>query len=183
MNASRRLWLVLLCIFYQLTAVAQQTNPLFLKVPSTETGISFNNKLPETPDLNIITYEYFYNGGGVAAGDFNNDGLVDLFYTSNIQPNRLYLNKGNWKFEDITRSSGAGGRRGWKTGTTIADVNGDGYLDIYVCYSGDLDSTMRANQLLIINKWSIPMLAIDYMKTKMENLLMYLETLVSYLTL
>ena len=151
MNASRRLWLVLLCIFYQLTAVAQQTNPLFLKVPSTETGISFNNKLPETPDLNIITYEYFYNGGGVAAGDFNNDGLVDLFYTSNIQPNRLYLNKGNWKFEDITRSSGAGGRRGWKTGTTIADVNGDGYLDIYVCYSGDLDSTMRANQLLINN--------------------------------
>ena len=143
-----------LLLFILLTGTigaTQAQQPLFRKVPSAETGVTFNNKLPETSALNIITYEYFYNGGGVAAGDFNNDGQIDLFFTSNIQPNRLYQNMGNWVFQDITRSSGAGGRRGWKTGTTVADVNGDGFLDIYVCYSGDLDSNMRANQLLINN--------------------------------
>lgn len=130
---------------------AGQTPHLFTKQPSSQTGILFRNMLPETAELNIITYEYFFNGGGVAAGDFNNDGLIDLFFTSNIMPNKLYLNKGNWTFEDITRTSGAGGRRGWKTGASVADVNGDGLLDIYVCYSGNTDSSFRANQMLINN--------------------------------
>jgi len=143
--------LILLHLSFCSLVVYSQPAKVFAKVPSSETGVSFQNKLVETPELNIITYEYYYNGGGVAAGDFNNDGLTDLFFTANLQPNRLYINKGNWKFQDITRPSGAGGRRGWKTGATIADVNGDGFLDIYVCYSGDDDSVYRANQLLINN--------------------------------
>jgi hypothetical protein len=128
-----------------------QDKPVFSKIPGSETGILFNNKVLESPELNIITYEYFFNGGGVVAGDFNNDGLIDLFFTANLLPNKLYINQGNWKFTDVTRSSGAGGRRGWKTGASVADVNGDGFLDIYVCYSGEIDSVRRQNQLLINN--------------------------------
>jgi hypothetical protein len=128
-----------------------QTTPLFTSLPSSRTGISFQNKLVESAGQNIITYEYFYNGGGVGAGDFNNDGLIDLYFTSNQQPNKLYLNKGNWQFEDITKKAGVAGRPGWKTGVSVADVNGDGFLDIYVCYSGDLEEPYRANQLFINN--------------------------------
>jgi hypothetical protein len=128
-----------------------QPLPLFTTIPSYHTGINFQNKLVETAAQNIVTYEYFYNGGGVAAGDFNNDGLIDLYFTSNQQPNKLYLNKGNLTFEDITRSAGVAGRTGWKTGVSVADVNGDGLLDIYVCYSGDVVSSKRANQLFINN--------------------------------
>ncbi len=124
---------------------------LFTTLSAAESGITFENTLPETPEANIITYEYFYNGGGVAAGDFNNDGLVDLYFTANLAENKLFLNLGNFKFKDITKSSGAGGKRGWKTGVSVADVNGDGFLDIYVCYSGDVDPQHRHNQLFINN--------------------------------
>jgi hypothetical protein len=124
---------------------------LFEKLPSATTGVTFNNLLKETADLNIITYEYFYNGGGVAAGDFNNDGLIDLYFTGNIVPNKLFLNKDGFKFQDITRQANAGGKRGWKTGVSVADVNGDGWLDIYLCFSGDVDRDKRKNQLLINN--------------------------------
>ena len=125
--------------------------PLFKSLPADSTGISFQNRIVESPGVNIITYEYFYNGGGVGTGDFNNDGLTDIYLTGNMSPNKLYLNKGNFRFEDITKSAGVAGRVGWKTGVSVADVNGDGLLDIYVCYSGDLDSTQRANQLFINN--------------------------------
>ncbi|MDI9336797.1 MAG: VCBS repeat-containing protein [Alphaproteobacteria bacterium] len=124
---------------------------LFTKIPSDSSNLKFINTIPEDPNLNIITYEYYYNGGGVAAADFNNDGLIDLYFTANWLPNRLFINKGNFKFEDITIASGTGGRPGWKTGVSVADVNGDGWTDIYVCYSGDLDSNLRANQLYINN--------------------------------
>ena len=124
---------------------------MFTTLSAAESGITFENTLPETPEANIITYEYFYNGGGVAAGDFNNDGLVDLYFTANLAENKLFLNLGNFKFKDITKSSGAGGKRGWKTGVSVADVNGDGFLDIYVCYSGDVDPQHRHNQLFINN--------------------------------
>jgi enediyne biosynthesis protein E4 len=126
-----------------------QPQPLFTPVPSSHSNITFSNQLKETIDNNIITYEYFYNGGGVAAGDINNDGLIDLFFTSNTGDCKLYLNKGNFVFEDITRQAGVEGHAGWKTGVTMADVNGDGLLDIYVCYSGDVDSNSRRNQLFI----------------------------------
>ena len=124
---------------------------LFSELSASSTGITFQNKLIETLQLNVTNYHHFYNGGGVAAGDFNNDGLIDIYLTANQQPNKLYLNKGNFKFEDITKKAGVAGRQGWKTGVSVADVNGDGLLDIYVCYSGDDVAEKRANQLFINN--------------------------------
>lgn len=128
-----------------------QAQPLFQALPPSQTGIAFENALPETPERNIITYEYFYNGGGVGAGDFNNDGLTDLYFTSNMGSNKLYLNKGGFQFEDITKKAGVAGSKGWTTGVSVADVNGDGWLDIYVCYSGDTPPEKRRNQLFINN--------------------------------
>ncbi|MBX5439420.1 MAG: VCBS repeat-containing protein [Thermoflavifilum sp.] len=109
---------------------------------------------------NILEYEYFYNGGGVAIGDVNNDGLPDIYFTANQGPDKLYLNEGHMHFKDITREAGVEGRPGgWKTGVTMVDVNGDGLLDIYVCYSGNVDGKLRENQLFInqgIDKNGIP---------------------------
>ncbi|MEO6961329.1 MAG: VCBS repeat-containing protein [Puia sp.] len=126
--------------------------PLFqLKSPK-DTHIKFGNDLRESEDRNVLGYEYFYNGGGVAVGDINNDGLEDIFFTSNMGENKLYLNLGHLQFKDITLEAckGLEGRKGgWKTGVTMADVNGDGLLDIYVCYSGKVDSNLRRNQLFI----------------------------------
>ena len=133
-------------------AYAQKPVPtLFKPLSANESGINFANILKESPGLNIITYEYFYNGGGVGLADFNNDGLVDIYFSANMQTARLYLNKGNLRFEDITSKAGVGGKRGWKTGVSIADVNGDGLLDIYVCYSGPLEEEQRKNELYINN--------------------------------
>ncbi len=123
---------------------------LFTLLPPERTGIAFANTLTEGPNTNVLMYEYFYNGGGVAAGDLNGDGLDDLYFTANMAPNRLYLNKGNLQFADISEASGAAGREGpWKTGVTFADVNGDGRLDVYLCYSGNLRPEKRTNQLFI----------------------------------
>jgi enediyne biosynthesis protein E4 len=147
----KRLSLINWLFFISPSLVFSQPVKLFSLQKSEQTGITFNNLLIESPELNIITYEYFYNGGGVAAGDFNNDGLTDLYFTANILPNKLYINKGNFKFYDITKSARVEGKRGWKTGVSVADVNGDGLLDIYVCYSGDLPAEKRKNQLFINN--------------------------------
>ena len=143
----------LLLLFFTASLVFAQNPlpPLFKSVPNSETGINFANMLKESPDLNIIAYEYFYNGGGVGLGDFNNDGLIDIYFSGNMQPAKLYLNKGNFKFEDITSKAGVGAKKGWKTGVSIADVNGDGFLDIYLCYSGPVDRKNRANELYINN--------------------------------
>jgi hypothetical protein len=125
----------------------------FVELNPKDTHIEFKNELTESKEENIITYEYFYNGGGVAAADFNNDGLVDLFFTSNQKSNHLYLNQGNFKFKDITKEAGVSGRKNaWTTGVSIADVNADGYLDIYVCYSGDRSEAQRRNELYINQK-------------------------------
>ncbi|AMR34632.1 RNA-binding protein [Mucilaginibacter sp. PAMC 26640] len=134
------------------TGVFAQQSPLFKLLPATQTGISFRNDLTEDEKLNVLSYEYLYNGGGVAVGDINNDGLPDVFFTSNMGANKLYLNLGNLKFKDITVQASpalAGRKGGWKTGVTMADVNGDGLLDIYICYSGLGDNEIRRNQLFI----------------------------------
>src|SRR5688572_23697866 len=103
----------------------------FTKLETGDTNIEFANKLTETIDN--FNYDYLYNGAGVAAGDVNNDGLVDLYFAGNMVPNKLYLNEGDFSFDDVTETAGVAGKEGWKTGVSMADVNGDGWLDIYVC--------------------------------------------------
>ncbi len=126
-----------------------QSLKLFEEVPSKKSGIDFKNTITENEDHNALTYENLYNGGGVAVGDINNDGLEDIFFISNMGYNRLYLNLGDFKFKDITESSGVAGRSGWKSGVTMVDINGDGLLDIYVCYSGKESPEKRRNELFI----------------------------------
>ena len=130
-----------------------KNNPakLFTLLPSTETGINFANDVQYTEELNAYTFRNFYNGGGVGIGDINNDGLPDIFFCGNLKSNKLYLNKGNFKFEDITDKAGLNSEGVWSTGVTFADVNGDGLLDIYVCKSGDFKSKNRSNALYINN--------------------------------
>src|SRR6266571_2488495 len=122
---------------------------LFELLPPERTGVTFTNRLPDDTAFNILTYMYFYDGGGVAVGDVNNDGLPDLYFTSNVGPNRLYLNKGDYRFEDVTERAGVADSDGWKTGVTMADVNGDGYVDIYVSAVDFL--TMHGHNVLYIN--------------------------------
>jgi hypothetical protein len=115
-----------------------------------KTGIDFANTLTETEDVNVLSYEYFYNGGGIAVGDFNQDSLPDLYFTGNMVPNALYLNQGGLQFKAITETAGVAGRKdGWNTGTTLVDINNDGLLDIYLCYSGDKAPELRRNELYI----------------------------------
>jgi hypothetical protein len=123
---------------------------LFQLVEPDSSGLHFTNQIQETAQANILTYQYFYNGGGVAVGDLNNDGFEDLYFTSNQGQNKLFLNQGNLKFRDITLATGTGGRdQAWSTGAVIVDINADGLKDIYVCFSGDLPQETRRNQLFV----------------------------------
>ena len=122
---------------------------LFDLLPASETGIHFNNQVKDSKDFNIFKYRNFYNGAGVAIGDINNDGRPDIFFTSNQHENELYLNKGNWKFEEVAAQSGLTSTHKWHTGVTMVDINGDGWLDIYVCNSGEYEGDNRANELYI----------------------------------
>ena len=135
----------------------KHTDTLFEKTDPAQTGVAFTNQLTETEQENILAFEYFYNGAGVATGDLNNDGKPDLYFTGNQVDNKLFINKTEagqpLKFTDVTAQAGVAGRAGgWKTGVTLADVNADGWLDIYVCYSGMRPDSLRRNQLFINNK-------------------------------
>jgi len=131
------------------TAVTQ--TKVFDLMDASQTGIDFANNLDYDNDFNVYRYRNFYNGGGVAIGDINNDGLVDIYFTANQEANRLYLNQGNFKFKDITEEAGVAGTRPWSTGVSMVDINADGYLDIYVCNSGDLKGENKQNELFINN--------------------------------
>ena len=132
--------------------IDQNTNfKLFTKLSSEATGVGFKNPIREDNHVNYIAYEYLYNGGGIATVDVNNDGLLDLFFTANMSPNRLYINKGDLKFEDITKTAGVNAGGDWCTGVTVADVNNDGFMDIYVCRSGWFKEDAPKKNLLFIN--------------------------------
>ncbi|MRX40270.1 hypothetical protein GJU43_13365 [Flavobacterium sp. LC2016-23] len=144
-------------VFFSLTGLLLLVNcskesdeKIFTTLDRSDTGINFSNNLKENDSLNYFTYNYIYLGGGVATGDINNDGLEDIFFTGNQVSNKLYLNKGNLKFEDITQKAGVGGDRRWYSGVTMADVNGDGFLDIYCCVGGKFGP--KNNQLYINNR-------------------------------
>lgn len=130
--------------------VPPASDPIFRQLSSDSSGITFSNPLEEDLNLNVLMYEYLYNGGGVAVGDLNQDGLDDLYFSANVGQNQLYLNEGNLKFKDITQASGATGRPGpWKTGVVLVDINGDSKLDIYLCHSGALMPEKRKNELFV----------------------------------
>ena len=134
-----------------LLAACEQENRVFEVLPAEQVGIEFSNDLTETDDFNILDYLYFYNGGGVAVGDINGDGLPDIYLSGNQVKNKLYLNKGNMQFEDITDKAGVAGRSDWQTGAVMGDVNGDGLLDIYVCAVVGLKGMDGSNELYINN--------------------------------
>lgn len=138
-------------IFLSIYSSCKKKETLFTQLTPDATGIDFVNEINDTDSLNILDYIYFYNGGGAATGDINNDGLIDIYFTSNQGSNKLYLNKGNFHFEDITEKAGVKGTDSWKTGVTMADVNGDGLLDIYVCVVGKFMNFKGRNQLFINN--------------------------------
>jgi len=140
--------IILLSIFIS----CKKKNTLFTSLPSSKTNIDFTNKLENNDALGILNYIYYYNGGGVSTGDINNDGLPDIFFTANSHGNnKLYLNKGNFEFEDVTEKAGVQGTADWSSGVTMADVNGDGLLDIYVCAVANMHGLTGKNQLFINN--------------------------------
>lgn len=145
MNNKLLYILVLVCAL----GCKQNKGELFVKRSANDTGITFENTLTETKDLSILDYLYFYNGGGVAIGDINNDSLPDIYFSGNQVKNKLYLNKGNLQFEDITENAGVAGNSSWNTGAIMGDVNGDGLLDIYVCAVVGLNGFNGYNELFI----------------------------------
>src|SRR5688572_18316641 len=149
----------LILMFSVFMNCSHEKEPLFRLVPPEESGIDFINTVEEKDTINILTVQYMYHGGAVAIGDFNNDSLSDIFFSGNMVSNRLYLNRGGMKFDDVTEQSGILGTEKWNTGVALADVNEDGWMDIYVCASIHDDSTKRANTLYInkgVDKNGIP---------------------------
>lgn len=146
MKSFNYIGIFLLLILY---SCSNKENTLFQLRTQNETGIEFNNLIVETDSFNILTDEYIFNGGGVAVGDFNDDGLPDLFFTGNQVPNKLFLNEGKFKFKDVSTVAGIGAKERWSTGVTVVDINGDGLLDVYVCAAMFKESEKRANMLFV----------------------------------
>ena len=147
------LTIALCCMVMMLVSSCEEkTNTLFKIQDNRSIGMAFENTLEFSNEFNVYTYRNFYNGGGVAIGDINNDGWADVYLTANQKPNQLFLNKGDFTFENISESAGIGGNRAWSTGVTMVDINADGYLDIYVCNSGDVSGDSKQNELFINQK-------------------------------
>jgi hypothetical protein len=137
----------------------EMEQPLFVTLDKSKTGLDFANKLTATNEFNVFKYMYFYNGAGVGAGDFNNDGLIDLFFSANQQQNKLFLNSGELRFNDVSDRAKIPNDSSWSTGVSVIDINNDGLLDIYVCRVGKFETLNGHNQLLIcqgIDKDGIP---------------------------
>lgn len=151
--SNRFVYLPLIILFFSNCSKENTENKdaLFSKLDGTQTGINFLNEVKNGADMNIFKYRNFYNGGGVAIGDINNDGLSDVYFTSNLGTNKLFLNKGNFKFEDISKKAGIEGTKTWSTGVVLVDINADGLLDIYVCNAGNNMGEQQKNELFINN--------------------------------
>jgi len=141
---------IVCCLFFLLLS-CNNNDALFVTVSSNKTQIKFQNNLTSTTDLNILNYLYYYNGAGVAAADFNNDGLVDLYFTGNQTADKLYLNSGQLRFKDVTDKAQINNALPWTTGITTVDINNDGFLDIYICKVGKHNSIIGKN-LLYLNQ-------------------------------
>lgn len=151
-SSCLRFFLLLLTVVAVASCKPKKDNTLFVEVPSTESKITFSNKLENKKMLNILYYLYYYNGGGVAIGDINNDGLDDIYFTANSKGhNKLYLNKGNFQFEDITEKAGVAGNSDWCSGVSMADVNNDGLMDLYVSTISNKYGLQGHNELYINN--------------------------------
>ena len=149
-NGGRPL-ITFVSLFVMLITSCHRSNTLFNSLSSSKTGIDFTNTLETRKAFGILYYLYYYNGGGVATGDINNDGLPDIYFTANSKGhNKLYLNRGNFEFEDITEKAGVAGTSDWCSGVTMADINGDGYLDIYVC-AVNIEGKLKSRNELFIN--------------------------------
>ena len=152
MRKNLAIWIVIVGGFlFSCQSEIQPSGKLFTLLPATYTGISFENTLEWTKEFNIYTYRNFYNGGGVALADVNNDSLLDIYFCGNMKSGRLYLNKGNFQFEDVTEKAGILREGVWVTGASWADVNGDGWVDLYLCKSGMPSGENRYNELFINN--------------------------------
>ncbi len=143
-------YLLFPAVLSSLLACKKETT-LFRQVPTSESGVAFSNRILENDTFNVLTYEYVYNGGGVGIGDFNNDGLQDIFFAGNMADNKLYLNQKDFKFEDITETAGVAGKGRWCSGVAVVDINADGWLDLYVCATTYSPGPRRANLLFINN--------------------------------
>jgi enediyne biosynthesis protein E4 len=143
--------IIILLFLTSLISCKQEKEKFFTSLSNKRTGIDFRNWISESENFNVLDYGYMYNGGGVAVGDLNNDGLPDIYFSGNLTNSKLYLNKGNFRFKDITDKAGLGEAGTWNTGVTMVDINGDGFLDIYVCSSTDGRPHYRRNLLYINN--------------------------------
>src|SRR5690242_4866261 len=139
-----------ICLLFTLFSCNKKKQPPLFQLMD-NTGINFDNKVTDGKLENSFLFRNFYNGGGVAIGDLNNDGLPDIVFTSNMGDNKIYLNKGNFKFNDVTATSGLKQDSMWSTGVTLVDINNDGWLDIYICNSGHMTNGNRRNKLYINN--------------------------------
>lgn len=151
MKDNFRSFQLVMILFLMQSCVKLKTNTLFKLKDREDTGLEFQNNLDETAEFNILNYVNYYNGAGVAIGDFNNDGLEDIYFSSNLEKNKLFLNEGGLKFRDVTQKAGVSGKSDWSTGISVADVNGDGWMDIYVSGLGEFEGKHGTNELFINN--------------------------------
>ena len=159
MYCSRFIWLFMFLLCICIAACTSKPSALFKRIPAAHSGIHFNNRIVESDSINPIDLEFLYNGGGVAAGDFNNDGLTDLYFTASTGPNRLYINEGDLRFRDVTDMSGVTGEGRWSNAASLIDINNDGWEDIYVSTTIKKDPEQRKNLLYInqgLSKTNVP---------------------------